>query len=54
MHSAMRRGWCALCHVLFKWCFLFSSEEGSGGWEDGMTVDSTTMLYRALNNLIER
>eukprot|EP00731_Ephydatia_muelleri_P022484 Em0015g67a len=29
-------------------------EEGSGGWEDGMTVDSTTMLYRALNNLIER
>ena len=34
--------------------FPFSSEEGSGGWEDGMTVDSTTMLYRALNNLIER
>lgn len=29
-------------------------EEGSGSWEDGMTVDSTTMLYRALNNLIER
>ncbi len=29
-------------------------EENSGSWEDGMTPESSTMLYRALHNIIER
>ena len=45
------------CHHIIFCVVVFHSrlEEGSGSWEDErMTADSTTMLYRALNNLIER
>ncbi len=34
-----------------QYCFI---EEGSGSWEDGMSPESSAMLFRALNSLIER
>ncbi len=30
------------------------TEEGSGSWEEGMSLESSAMLFRALNSLIER
>ena len=30
------------------------AEDKSGSWGDGMTSESSTMLYRALHNIIER
>ena len=32
-------------------CF---TEKERGSWEDGMTTESSTMLYRSLHNIIER
>ena len=44
-------------YVFHSSIFFLSStatEEGSGSWEDGMTPESSTMLYRSLHNIIER
>lgn len=30
------------------------TEEATGSWEDGMSTESSGMLFRALNSLIER
>ena len=37
--------------VRFLACFAV---DGSGSWMDGMTSESSTMLYRSLHNIIER
>ena len=30
------------------------TEDGNGTWDEGMTPESSTMLYRSLHNIIER
>jgi hypothetical protein len=34
--------------------FVVTAEAERGNWKEEMTKESTTMLYRALHNLIER
>ena len=41
-------------HPLPSCLFVVTAEAERGNWKEEMTKESTTMLYRALHNLIER
>jgi len=45
---------CRIVLLLLDPCSMCFSDKGSGCWEEGLSYECRTLLFKAIHNLVER